>query len=110
MMANLALGTLMISLYVLTHTAGLVLLTREMNRIVRWFRLHRHAFGKSVAMVATVLGIFLLHSAEVWTWAGLYLGIGEISRFEDALYFSTVTFSTLGYGDITLSHEWRLLG
>jgi hypothetical protein len=107
MLANLALGTLMISLTVLMHSAGFVILTREMNRIVGWFRF-RH-FAKTVAMVAIVLGIFLLHSTAVWAWAALYVAIGEIIRFEDALYFSTVTFSTAGYGDITLSQQWRLL-
>jgi voltage-gated potassium channel Kch len=28
---------------------------------------------------------------------------------ERALYFSTVTFTTLGYGDITLQERWQLL-
>jgi len=109
MLANLALGTLMISITVFMHTAGFVFLTREMNRIVGWFPFRHRHFGKSAAMVATVLGIFLLHSTAVWAWAALYIAIGEIIRFEDALYFSTVTFSTAGYGDITLSQQWRLL-
>jgi len=110
MLANLALGTLFIATTVLVHTVGLVALTRAMNRVVRWLRLHRHDFGKSVAMVTTVLGIFLLHSVEIWIWAALYFASGEMASFQDALYFSTVTFSTLGYGDITLSPQWRLLG
>jgi len=109
MLANLALGTLFISITVLFHTAGLMGLTGSINRLIRWFRLHRHDFGKSVAMVATVLGIFLLHTVEIWIWAALFFGIGEVANFEDALYFSTVTFSTLGYGDITLAPQWRLL-
>ena len=64
--------------------------------------------GKAVAMVLTVLGLFLAHTIEVWLWAGAYFATGAVPSFEDALYFSTVTFSTLGYGDITLSPEWRL--
>ncbi len=28
---------------------------------------------------------------------------------ERSLYFSTVTFTTLGYGDITLQERWQLL-
>jgi hypothetical protein len=110
MVLNLAVGTLFISVTVLIHTVGLVALTGSISRLIRWFRLHRHDFGKIVAMVATVLGIFLLHGVEIWIWAAVFLASGDIANFQDALYFSTVTFSTLGYGDITLSPHWRLLG
>jgi len=109
MIDNLATGTFFISLTVLFHTAGLVALTRVMNRIVRWFRLHRHDFGKSVAMVTTVLGLFLLHTVEIWIWAVLFLWIHAVGTFEGALYLSTVAFSTVGNGDIRVAPEWRLL-
>src|ERR1041385_4426076 len=109
MFVNLALGTAMIAATVLFHTVGLIALSGTMNRVVAWFRLHRHDFGKTVTMVTTVLGIFSLHTAEIWMWAGLFLVTGEFSLFEDALYFSTSTFSTIGYGDVTLSPAWRLL-
>lgn len=109
MLANLALATLIISATVLFHTFGLVVLTRIMGRVVHWFRLHKHDFGKSVAMVTTVLGLFLIHSVEIWIWAFVFLSIDAIAPFQDALYFSTVSFSTVGYGDIIVGQQWRLL-
>ena len=42
-------------------------------------------------------------------WALAYLKIGAIEVMEAALYFSMVTFTTLGYGDITLNEQWRLI-
>jgi voltage-gated potassium channel Kch len=39
----------------------------------------------------------------------VYIFIGAFQSFEQALYFSIVTFTTLGYGDITLESNWRLL-
>lgn len=109
MLTNLGIGTFFISVTVMLHTVGLGVLTRAMNRLVHWFRLHRHDFGKSVAMVTTVLGLFLLHTIEVWIWAALFFATQAVASFQDALYFSTVTFSTLGYGDIVVGREWRLL-
>jgi hypothetical protein len=53
--------------------------------------------------------VFALHTAEIWLYAALYLGLGELKTFEGALYFSTVTFASLGYGDIVLSPRWRVL-
>jgi hypothetical protein len=109
MLANLALGTLFIAITVLLHTFGLVTLTRTMNRVVHWFRLHRHDFGKSVAMVTTVLGLFVLHTIEIWVWASLFFASKAVVPFQDALFYSTVTFSTVGSGEIAVRPEWRLL-
>jgi len=58
---------------------------------------------------AGVLLMFLASLLEAGTWAAVYLAVGAIPDLETALYFSTVTFTTLGYGDITLDAGWRLL-
>ena len=56
-----------------------------------------------------VLWLFLATILEVWSWALLYLFIDAFQSIETAVYFSTVTFTTLGFGDIVLDEEWRLL-
>jgi hypothetical protein len=56
-----------------------------------------------------VLWLFVATILEVWAWAALYLLIDAAQSIEEAAYFSTVTFTTLGYGDITLDEQWRLL-
>ena len=58
-------------------------------------------------MTTTVLGLFFLHTVEIWLWAAVYVVIGAVAGFADALYFSTVTFSTVGYGDVAPRLEWR---
>jgi len=62
-------------------------------------------------LISTAVVMLLLHTVEVWIWAGAYqiLVPGELQTFEEALYFSFVTFTSLGYGDVTLSSDWRLL-
>ena len=56
-----------------------------------------------------VLWLFLATLLEVWAWALLYLALNAVGSLEEAAYFSMETFSTLGFGDITLSKYWRLL-
>lgn len=53
-----------------------------------------------------------LHILEVTIWAIAYLllpDIEAINTIETAVYFSTVTFTTLGYGDVVIENSWRLL-
>jgi hypothetical protein len=65
------------------------------------------------AVTFTALVLLLLHMFEVVLWALAYLLVlpgDHLATFEKATYFSVVTFTTLGYGDITLvDHDWRLL-
>lgn len=60
-----------------------------------------------VAML--VLIMFFASLLESSVWAGVYLLIDAIPTFEKALYFSIVTFTTLGYGDVILPEQWNLL-
>ena len=57
-----------------------------------------------------VILMFLASLLEVLVWAVTYLALNAIQGFEQALYFSMVTFTTLGYGDVVLAEQWRLLG
>lgn len=67
---------------------------------------HHHA---TLIIVLFVLFMFLAIIVDVWMWAAVYLAVGAIESLEQALYFSTASFTTIGYGDIVLSREWRLL-
>jgi voltage-gated potassium channel len=69
--------------------------------------------GKTLhVLIGTVISLLVLHTLQIVIWAYAYLSIvpaGELDTLEEAVYFSFVTFTTLGYGDITLSEGWRLL-
>lgn len=58
--------------------------------------------------VSLVLFIGNLCQAAIWAW--LFLALGEYKDFVTALYFSLVNFTTLGYGDLVMSPERRILG
>lgn len=50
------------------------------------------------------------HTVQVYVWAGTLFGLGAISGYETPIYFSLVSYTTLGYGDVTLPEEWRIFG
>ena len=72
----------------------------------------RHfGFTQNTAMLATlVILLILLHGLEASCWAAFYAAKHCFPEFRTALYFSLITFSTVGYGDVVLGEEWRLLG
>jgi hypothetical protein len=59
-----------------------------------------------VAMLAMLGGTLL----QIAAWAALFVGLGEFDNAYDAIYHSAVNFSSLGYGDIVMKREHRLLG
>jgi hypothetical protein len=70
-----------------------------------------HPFLKrpTVVVVAWVAFLLVPIAIDVILWACLYRLRNALPSFEEALYFSTVTFTTVGYGDIVLDRESRLL-
>ncbi len=109
---DLIIATVLILLTCIIHGFGL---DRLMGMIVRRIKLteegHHRRLYKIIFAVVSILGIFLLITVHIWLWALAYelLSIPEFKTLEDAVYFSTVTFTTLGYGDIVLHDQWRVL-
>ena len=59
-----------------------------------------------IAMLAMLFGNFV----QIILWGSLFLWLGEFSELYDAVYHSAVNFSSLGYGDIVMTENWKLLG
>ncbi len=106
MLIQLTYGAVLIGVTVLIHAVcleGIITAWRAVSIEieVRW---------RAIALSLTIIGIFAAHVIEIWVWAIFYFFVEEIQTWESALYFSTTSFTTVGYGDLTLSEEWRLLG
>ncbi len=99
----------MVALTVVIHIAGIIGLIAYLKASGARFVGHRNYIVMTRVLIVTILGIFFVHTVEIWTWAVLYFWLGEFETMERSLYFSTVTFTTLGYGDITLQERWQLL-
>lgn len=50
------------------------------------------------------------HTIQVWIWAGFLIWLGALSVGQDAVYFSLVTYTTVGYGDVTLTDQFKIFG
>ncbi len=52
--------------------------------------------------------IVAIHTFQVWLWAIVWVLGDVLPDWNSALYFSLVTFTTLGYGDIVLGEPLRI--
>jgi len=60
----------------------------------------------------TAASLLILHAIEVVVWVAAYrmlVGEDQFPDFESATYFSAVTFTSLGYGDVVIVGTWRML-
>ncbi|HCK83340.1 MAG TPA: K+ channel TrkA-N [Hyphomonadaceae bacterium] len=106
---NLAVASAMVALTVTIHFFGLLGLLYFLRRRGERFRAHESTVGQGALILFLVFGIFTIHTAEIWLYAVFYYAVGALGDFEAALYFSTVVFSAVGFGDIVLNRDWRLV-
>ncbi|VXC84952.1 conserved membrane hypothetical protein [Sphingomonas sp. AX6] len=107
---QLAIATLMVSVTVLVHFIGLSGLLALIGRYRPSAGRTRSIMSDAAAILAAAFGLFALHGIEIWSYALLYWSTSAIQTFEAALYFSTSTYATIGYGDLVLPANSRLIG
>ncbi len=103
---NIIIAACMLVATTVIHASGMVLV----RQVFDW---KKDRSIKRLTRIYLVSGVvilmFLASLLEVLVWAVTYLTLNAIQGFERALYFSMVTFTTLGYGDVVLAEQWRLL-
>ena len=105
---NILFGCIMIIITTIIHSAmtRLAIYLNE-SKSISWVAIQKNHIPVWLSVI--VLLIFCATIIESVIWTMCYLYTGAIGSLEEALYFSLVTFTTLGYGDIVLSDNWRLL-
>jgi len=61
-------------------------------------------------LVVAMLAMMVCNLLQIGLWAALFVVLGEFGERHDAIYHSAVNFTSLGYGDIVMSKNWKLLG
>jgi len=109
MAQQIGLGAALIAVTVVIHA----LTMRAAFQIIR--RAHAERWNLRAAWTVTsltaafVVMMFLATMLEALIWAWTYMAVGAFESLEPALYFSLVTFTTVGFGDVVLEPSWRIL-
>jgi voltage-gated potassium channel Kch len=110
MLKELLIAFGMAGVCLILHTVGIVMLAEWLVKrgAVRERRLEMRQYTLLLILVFAV--ILLLHTAQATLWALFFYLRDLFPDFETALYFSLVSYTTIGYGDVVLPQKWRLLG
>lgn len=108
---QLAVGAGMLVLCVLVHGIGLFTLSRVLGSDIeqRFEDVQPLSFRGTGFTLIVVASIILIHFIEVWLFAFLYDYLRALPTFQDALYFSTISYSTIGYNDASIAEDWRMI-
>jgi len=108
MLSKLLIAWLLTALCVIVHAMGMTALLRWVNLAVS--RIGTRFWFSTWLLIRVAGWIILLHLVEIALWAFFYTWKHGMPDLPSALYFSAVTYTTTGYGDLVLPSEWRLVG
>ena len=109
MLVQLSVGAIFVVVSAVMHIIVLDLLATRVRAVIALHSVPLRSRTRLTILSFVALGLFVSHIAQIWVWAVVYMMIGEFDSLEVALYFSTASFTTLGFGDILASSEWRLM-
>lgn len=109
MTINLILAFALVAATVLIHTTFLAI-------SIRWLSARNvlpagdFDFWPLTWLFVRLVWILLIsHTLQISIWACFYYWGGALPNFESAVYFSGVTYTTIGYGDVLVMSPWRII-
>ncbi len=109
MTSQLILGFFVVSL-TMAAAAGFIVVAIRVLRLSRpWLSLPPHDYKTIIVLTAVSIWLLVANVVGVWMWALAFVWLDLCATLEAAVYFSFATLTTLGYGDVTLPKQWRIL-
>ena len=106
MIWKLLVAWCLMSVCIAVHAAGVAAALRPLQR----GGLPNRYWRSTWLFVGLAGWMVLLHLLEISVWALYYYWNGALLDIQTAFYFSAVTYTTTGYGDVVLPEPWRLVG
>jgi hypothetical protein len=107
MLSKLLTAWSLMAICVVIHAAGV---SKALNWMPRRLDLYARFWRCTWLFISVAGWMVFLHLLEITVWAVFYLWKDALHDLPTSFYFSAVTYTTTGYGDVVLPPEWRLVG
>ncbi|MEL7460110.1 MAG: ion channel [Pseudomonadota bacterium] len=109
MAAQIIIGAGLIIASILVGALFWLIIETAFVRLHDWLMRPPHRAKLVAALVISLFGTLSMISISVWIWTAAFVALDIFDTTEAALYFAIVSFTTLGFGDLLLPQDWRLL-
>lgn len=110
MLTQLALGSLLTLATIVIAALSWWALESILLRLHNWAITPPHGPKLMAVLSLSLIWTLGMMTLAVWVWAFALYVLEIFVIFESSVYFALVAFTTLGFGDVLLPLEWRLLG
>jgi hypothetical protein len=108
MLSVILIALVLVGITVVVHAVGLAALLRFLMR--SHAQLPTRLWPIIWLLIRVTWSLIFIHVTAITVWALFYTWWGCMPDAGSAFYFSGVTYTTVGYGDLVLSGPWRMLG
>ncbi len=106
MFLHILMPGVLLSLCVITHALIMTALLGRLSRFV--LPGVTHSWLALWMLIRIAIWIIGAHLFEIAIWASFYTWVRAFPDMWTSFYFSAVTYTTTGYGDLVLPAGWRL--
>ena len=109
---EIAVGLVLVFVTTVIQAAFMIAGVRYVHWRVSWRDKVKDHIPKAISVSVFTGWMFISMVLQALLWAMFYLhhpAITTLPDLESALYFSMVTYTSVGYGDVVLTGDWRML-
>lgn len=101
-------GSLYLGVCLVLQIVFLAMAELSLHKTAAWMQ-RKSRFARVILIFVLALAFIVTsHTAQVWIWALVYVVTDVLPDWNSAVYFSLVTYTSLGYGDIVLNPGVRI--
>lgn len=104
MLYPLLIAAALVAATVMIHASGFTLMLRTFS-----IKTPKRPWQITWQLIQVAWALIAMHMLGIILWGGFYWYHGCLPDLESALYFSGITYTSIGYGDLVLVEPWRLL-
>jgi len=101
-------GSLVLILCLILETAILLRCAQTLQRMIKRFGVVLKPRHTTMLIFVALTYILFAHTLQVWIWSSGFVLSGALPDWNTAVYFSLVTYTTVGYGDVVLGPALRI--